>query len=282
MLGLLWSAQGAAGNFIGLAQPGVPDSFGMLLFPSYSRTDDPRTSTGKMFTELAWYSKTGFTGTTRDQFEVWLGFYAGRQTTPSGSRDDAAGVSTPQLGLEYFYQVVQPGEAAFGTDAYRSWWISPLLTISGPNGSRKTSGFGAGANQWSLGASVNNYFAYGRWHMTIAPVVAAYAFRNRSATELPDGASTRYRGGLTLSLMDVAAGYQVTPNLIAGVHHAYNLYSVSRSDFKRGEQGMVGPTFTYLGFSKQNFYISGTLDFDYHNKNVPRGVALNLMLVKSF
>ncbi|SOE68042.1 hypothetical protein SAMN05446635_3201 [Burkholderia sp. OK233] len=71
----LWAVSASAGNFIGLAQPGTPGTFGVLMFPTFSHTS-PSTNTGKTFTELAYYTKTGFTGTARDQFELWTGFYA--------------------------------------------------------------------------------------------------------------------------------------------------------------------------------------------------------------
>lgn len=282
MLATLWTSPAMAGNFIGLAQPGAPGTVGVLLFPSFSH-NEPNVNTGKMFTELTYFSETGFTGTKRDQFQTWLGFYTGTQTTPAGSKDAAMGVSTPQLGFEYYYQLVQSNDdAPFGSDAFRSWWVSPMLSVSAPNGSSKSNGFGAGANQWSVSTSVNNYIGYGRWHASIAPVSAVYLFRNRNATDMGDGKIGRARAGLTLSLMDLAVGYQVKDDLLVGVHHAYNIYNARNSDFKRASEGMLGPTFTYLGFAQNDLIIAGTLDFDYHNKGVPRGVSLNLMLVKFF
>jgi hypothetical protein len=281
VIALLWATTSSAGNFIGLAQPGVPGTFGVLLMPSVSHSQ-PDTNTGKMFSELAYYSETGFTGTTRDQFEAWLGFYGGYQDTPEGSRDSSWGVTMPELGFEYYYQVVQPGSAAFGSDEYRSWWVSPELMFNGPNGSDKTTGFGAGGNQWSIATTVNNYVAYGRWHATFAPVSLVYLFKNRNSTDLGDGQSVKMRGALSVSLADVAAGYQVKDDLIVGLHHAYNIYNIGDSDYARASEGMIGPTFTYLGFAKDNFYLAGTLDFDYHHQGVPRTTSLNFLLVKSF
>lgn len=281
VMAAVWSPAACAGNFIGFSQPGIPGTFGVLLFPSYSHSA-PNVNTGKMFTELAYFSKTGVTGTTRDQFETWLGFYSGVQTTPKGSDDSAFGISTPELGLEYYYHVVESADNTFGTDDFRSWWISPMLIFNAPNGSSKTGGFGAGANQWSISASVNNYFGYGRWHATVAPIAGAYLFHNYNLTELPSGSGVRMRGGLSLSLFDIAAGYQFIPNLLAGIHHVYNIYNIGGSDFQRATEGMIGPTFTYLGFAAQNCFISGTLDVDYHHQGVPRSVSVNFSLVKNF
>lgn len=281
VLGAAWSPAASAGNFIGLAQPGVPGTFGVLLFPTFSHSA-PNVNTAKMFTELAYFTKTGFTGTTQDQFEAWLGFYSGVQTTAKDSDDAAFGVSTPELGLEYYFHAVQSADGTFGTDSFRSWWISPELIFNAPNGTNKGSGFGAGGDQWSLSTTVNNYVAYGRWHATVAPVAAVYLFRNYNPTELPTGLSVRYRAGLSLSIMDIAAGYQFTPNLIAGIHHVYNIYNIGGSDFQRATEGSIGPTFTYLGFAARQCYLAGTLDFDYHHQGVPRTVALNFMLVKNF
>ena len=85
-----------------------------------------------------------------------------------------------------------------------------------------------------------------------------------------------------VTLLDLAAGYQVQDELILGLHHQYNFYNRGDSDYPRASEGLIGPTFTYLGFAKDKVYVTGTLDFDYRTQGVPKSVSLNFMLTKAF
>ena len=67
-LALPFSAR--AGNFIGHSQPGKP-GYAVQFWPSFSHDRDG-VDTARSFFQLAWFSETGVTGTTRDQFELCL------------------------------------------------------------------------------------------------------------------------------------------------------------------------------------------------------------------
>ena len=66
----------SAEQFIGFAQPGIPDSWAVESFPVLNRTSKGDTSIAAN-TVLAYFSKTGFTGTQRDQFQFWAGAISG-------------------------------------------------------------------------------------------------------------------------------------------------------------------------------------------------------------
>lgn len=271
-----------AENFIGLAQPGTPGTFALQLYPTFTHVQ-PNTNGAKAFLEYSYTTKTGITPDNRDQFEVWLGGYGGYQTPHTISNNGGWGIAAPEIGLEYYYHAILPEEKSpFGTPGYRDWYISPTLALDFPNGFSKTSGFGAGADQYTLSASVNNFIGFGRYNISVNPVQFSYAFRNRNVTETDSLQGERLRGGLNISLFDTAVGYAVSDTLIVGVHHAYNIYAAASSDFQRATEGIVGPTFTYLGLAKLGIYVSGTLDFDYHASNTPKTTAINMMIIKEF
>lgn len=268
-----------AGNFIGHSTPGKP-GYAIQFWPSFSHRSGGADSSGS-FSQLAWFSETGLTGTKRDQFELWLGFNAGYASTTSGSGDAQWGATAPQIGFEYYYEVVQP-EVEAGKTGHRNWWISPTLMVNTPNGNDKSSGFGAGANQFSVAFNINNYIAYDRWQLTISPVSALYSFENRHKSEWVNGKQKRLRGGLSLTFADAALGYRMTDNLSVGIHHQFDVFNSASSDFKRSERGAVGPSFTYTGFASKGYFMSATLDFDYYNRGTTRSTTLNTWLAKTF
>jgi hypothetical protein len=262
-----------------LSTPGVPGSFGLYEWPFYVYTQGG-TSTFQNFTELAYYSKTGLTGTTRDQFEVWLGGNIGYQST-NGSSDSAWGGSQPQIGFEYYYNIIQPS-ASMGDPGYLSWWTSPYVSLIFPNGSSKASGFGSLADNYAYTFGWEHYLGIGKFTVTINPVFLTYNFRNQSWVDFGSGVLMRPRRGLSMTFADLAAGWMVSPTLFLGVHHDYMVNGMSNSDFGRSTEGQIGPTFTYTGFAKDNVYVLGALDFDYHHQGQPRSTTVSLLLYKSF
>jgi len=146
-----------AENFIGLGQPGSPGTVSLQFYPTLSHFS-PNTNAAKVFSEVSYTTKGGFSSESRDRFEFWVGGYAGYQSPHTNSGGGGWGGASPELGVEYYYQGIAPKQGApFGTPDYREWWISPTLALDFPNGSAKSSGFGAGANQYTLSASVNNF-----------------------------------------------------------------------------------------------------------------------------
>ncbi|WP_206781050.1 hypothetical protein [Pseudomonas sp. LFM046] len=277
---LAFSAQPShAGNTLGSGQPGPP-GWSLQLWPYYSKQDSGETANN--FFELAWFSDFGvISDTHQDQIELWAGFLGGYRRSDFEGNDSRWGTSTPQLGIEYFYQA-HVSDAAPNTEGYRAWWISPTFAVSFPNGSEKTSGFGSGADQYSAMFYINNFFGYDKWQLSVNPVVANYMFRDRNHTDLEDGSRKRLQGGLSLFVADIALGYQLNDNWAVGIHHEYDFYNVADSDFAKAERGMAGPTLNYNGLANKNIFISATVDFDYANHNTERATTLTGSLVYMF
>lgn len=266
-------------NYLGSGQPGPP-GWALQNWPSVSQYGGGPTSVSNFF-QLAWYSQTGFTGTSKDSFEFWIGTLAGYQNAAPGTNDSDFGATGPQLGAEYYYKVVS-SNAKYGTEGYRLWYISPTVTLNSPNGNGKTSGFAAGTNQYSINFDVNNYFVYNRWILTLRPVSLNYAFRNLNSSMTEDGWSRRLQGGWSVTLADTALGYQVTDSFALGVHHQYNISNFAESDFKKSERGSVGPTVTYTGLLDKGIWMAGTLDVDYTTHNTNKGINFNALIIKAF
>ncbi len=274
------SATAHADQFIGFAQPGVPGSWAIEAFPVINHSADGNVRAGAN-TVVAYFSKTGFTGTTRDQIEVWAGAIPG-YATPVGGSGTGAGIASPNVGLEYYYNVVEP-RSAYGSPDYSTFWVSPTLMVEFPNGNKDVSGFGAGGNRFAYSFSVANYVQMGKWAMTFTPVGLYYTDRSRNGTDLGNGEIRNLRGGLSLWFGDVAAGYLVTPSLWLGVHHIYSIYNRSASDFEESREGKIGPSMTFTGWAKYGVYISANLNFGYyHSANLPHANSLTMALVKSF
>lgn len=266
-----------AGNFIGLGQPG-PQGWSVQLYPGWSRPQGG-TATTSAFAELSYFTPTGFTGTARDRHQFWAAAAAGHSRATAGSGDSDTGVIGQQLAYEYYYNAIERQEGSALT-----WWTTPYLSVTFPNGQRKASGFGAGGNQHGYLLGWNNFIGWDRWSITFAPVLLSYAERARHASALADGGAARLRAGLSLTLADLAIGYRVAPDLDLGVHHAYSIHSHARSDFAAARQGRMGPSFAYLGFMQPyKVYIAGNLSFDYHvSAGMKKTTSLSAVLIRFF
>lgn len=271
----------SAEQFIGFAQPGIPDSWAVESFPVITRTSDGKTSIAAN-TVLSYFSETGFTGTPRDQLQFWVGAVPGYAST-NGAKDSSPwGVASPNLGFAYYYNVVEPS-SEYGSADYTTFWTNPTLMVEFPNGDDEIAGHGALANRYAVSFSLANYLRVGRFAATFTPAGIHYAARNRNQTDFGSGDPTRLRGGVSVWLADVAAGYLINEDLWLGVHHVYNINNTAASDFKESRAGKIGPSMTYTGFSKEGLFVSANLNFDYyHTANLKRSNTLTLALVKFF
>jgi len=269
-----------ADEFIGFGQAGKPGSWALEEYPTFSHTG-PNSNSISTYNELSYFTESGFTGTHRDQFEFWVGTSTGYANTQGAPNASGAGFASPGLGFEYYYNVIVP-DAKPGTPGYVTFWTSPTLTVNFPNGSRKDAGFGAGANEYSYGLNWANYIQIGKFAVTANPVEIFYASHNLNATTLSNGEMRRLTGGASLTLMDVAAGYEVHDDLFAGIHHAYDINSWRGSDFAETREGKIGPSLTYLGFAKYGLYILGNVNFDYYtSSNMKKSVSVTMSIVKN-
>lgn len=114
------NASAQAEQFIGFGQPGLPGRWAVETFPVYNRNADGNVRAGGN-TVLAYFSETGFTETTRDQLQFWVGAVPGYASTNGAKNTNAWGVASPNLGFAYYYNVVEP----MGVDEFQK---DPALT----------------------------------------------------------------------------------------------------------------------------------------------------------
>jgi hypothetical protein len=272
----------SADEFIGFGQAGVPGSWALEEYPDFTHTG-PNSNSISTYNELSYFTQTGFTGTHRDQLEFWVGVNTGYANTHDSPDAGGFGIAAPGIGIEYYFNVVQPDKDKLpGSAGYMTFWTSPTLTVNFPNGSSKEAGFGAGADQFSYGLNWANWIQVGKIGITVNPVELYYASRNLNSTQVSNGEFEKLRGGLGITLLDVAAGYQVRDDLFAGIHHAYSINSWRGSDFAETREGKIGPSVTYLGLAKYGLYICGNVDFDYYtSSNLRKSVSVSMAIVKN-
>lgn len=272
-----WPLASPAGNFIGLGQPGPP-GWSLQFYPTWSAPLQPQ-ATVSTFVELSYFLPTGFTGTARDRHQFWVAAAVGHAKPAAGSSDRASGLTGQQVAYEYYYRVIEPAQTGD-----LSWWTTPLVSLSFPNGETKASGFGAGGNQSTLQLGWNNHLSWDRWNLTFAPLSVAYADRARHATPTSTGVLARQRAGWSLTWADLALGYRVTPDLDLGWHYAYSQYHRSASDLAPARQGRMGPSFAYLGLMPQHrIYLAGNLSRDVQvSPGMKPSTTWSAVLVKFF
>ncbi len=270
-----------AEQFIGFGQPGLPGRWALETFPTFNRNTDGNVRAGGN-TVLAYFSETGFTDTTRDQLQFWVGAVPGYASTRDAKNVSPWGIASPNLGFAYYYNVVEP-TSAYGADDYTTFWTNPTLSVEFPNGNNELAGYGAFANRYAVSFSLANYLRVGKFAATFTPVGIHYAARNRNTTDLGTGDPKRLQGGVSLWLANVAAGYLVTDDLWLGVHHVYHINNRTASDYAESRVGKIGPSMTYTGFSQQGLYLSANLNVDYyHSANLAHSNELTMALVKFF
>lgn len=278
---LATGATARAEQFIGFGQPGLPGRWALESFPVYNRNAEGNVRAGGN-TVLAYFSETGFTDTTRDQLQFWVGAIPGYAST-NGARDTSPwGIASPNLGFSYYYNVVEP-KTDYGSADFTTFWTNPTLMVEFPNGNNDIAGYGAFANRYAVSFSLANYLRIGRFAATFTPAGIHYAARTRKAIDFGSGDPKRVRGGISLWFADVAAGYLVTEDLWLGVHHVYHINNRTASDFTESRVGKVGPSMTYTGFAQQGLYLSANLNFEYYRSaNLTRSNELTMALVKFF
>ena len=279
---LCLSATAQAREFLGFSQPGFPDSLAWQLYPTF-QPNSGGTNSAYAFAELAYYSKTGFTGTTRDQFEYWVGADIGYADTKGATGSSGWGVAYPEIGFEYYYNVIQPTTPPGSAD-FRSFWVSPTYWVNFPNGNAQSSGYGAGADQYSMNFNVNTYNQWGPILLTFDPVEFNYSFRNLNSTPAPGTLNgfTKATGGLSLTFADFAIGYQLTPDIAVGILHQFDYNNVAGSSFRHTSEGIIGPSFTYAGFAKIGLFFAGAVQTDYYRENMNHNTYITGWITKTF
>jgi hypothetical protein len=276
------SAAAQARQWIGFGQGGIPNTVAFENYPTINPNSSGTNSVSD-FAELAYFTKTGLTGTTRDQFEYWVGADLG-YTDPKGSPGSSGvGVAAPEVGLEYYYNVIQP-TAPVGSPDYFTLWAGPEAWVNFPNGNTQTAGYGAGSDQYSFNISEINFMAIGKWQFTFDPIEVNYGFRNLNSTAVAGNPIQSFKAqtGLSLTFADLGFGYQVTPDLVVGVLQQFDANNVADSNYAPSQEGFIGPSFTYAGFRKEGVVFAGAIQTDYYRQNMAHNTYFALWITKLF
>jgi hypothetical protein len=269
-------------NYLGWGAPGDP-GWAEENYLQYASSGDHNTIRNAAY--FYYFTKTGFTDTTRDRLEYWIGGAFGyqnanHQPTSAGGWGGAA----PDVGFEYYYNVI-PLSGKKGDN--ETWWTAQLFDVNFPNGDNKSAGYGAGANQFSIDFTSQNYYQNGRFAMSFEPAWVTYAFRNEHKTTIVTSAGSvftrRLRGGWSMSFGIANLAYEVKPDLYVGIYHGFNVYALADSDAHRSAEGTIGPSIAYSGLSKYGIDLQATVQTDYyHSASLNQSVYLAFYVNKHF
>ena len=248
---------------------GKPNSWAYEQYVGFSHVGT-NSNLGGLVQELAYFTPVGITGTTRDQFELYAFAISG--VTGCGGAPCSGqgwGVDGPELGIEYYYQVIQPTTKDVNSYDYVNFWTSPDIQVNFPNGNNLPAGFGGGGNEFSYNINLQNYLQIGPWKTTFVPIYATYSDRPLSSTYLGGGVfdNTRNQGGWSISTGIINAQYQLTPDFSLGIYNTVNFSNISGTVFHETTTAEIGPAWQYNGFGKYNLYLQGTVLTDYVRTN---------------
>ncbi|BBQ03779.1 hypothetical protein BSFA1_89070 (plasmid) [Burkholderia sp. SFA1] len=269
-----------ADQFINFSQMGAPGAFAFEALPDVIHSDGQTSFASNNI--IAYFSHTGVTGTNRDQFEFWGGAYAGYTKASAGGPGNSWGITNPNIGMEYYYNVIQP--TTCGTcDGYSIYTVSPILSVTLPSGSSDTTGVRAGSNHYSFYFGMTHYYKHGKWSISANPFAVLYGAPSLNDVTTAPGQTSRPRGGFSYTVADVAAGYDILPGLGIGLHHSLQLNNRSDSSFASSTQGFIGPAVSYFGFAKHGLYLAANLNFNYyHSSNLKSSPYFAAYIVQYF
>lgn len=269
-----------AEQFLNFGQMGAPGGVAFESFPTATRSGAETALQSNNI--LTYFSKTGFTGTRRDQLQFWVGATAGRSKAREGvgAVGSSWGISGPNIGAAYYYNIVQPTVCA-GCEGYAIYTLAPIASLTLPTGSDDTTGFRAGSNSHSVYLGLSHFIKIGRWSLSANPLSLFYGGPSRTPTEIAPGRHARLRGGLSYTVADVAIGYDVTPDLAIGIRHAVQRNNQADSSFARSWRGQIGPAVAYTGFARHGLYLYANLNVDYRRSDrLQRATGLSLVVIK--
>jgi hypothetical protein len=237
---------------------------------------------------LAYYTKTGITGSTKDSFEYWVSGAFGYQSPLGVPGVSGWGVSSPNVAVEWYYNLIQ-SDKKVGSSGYEALTISPWLEVFGPNGDTQATGFGSGLNQWSGNGTLLLSYRKERFTTTLLPIALTYSGSNLNSMFVtnPDGSISlaKARVGWTGTFGLVNVGYDVTPTVTLAVQQVWNVYSFADARYSpRTSEGTIGPQLAYTGLSDAyGIYIAGAVQVDYyHSRGLPQSVYVTTYVTKSF
>jgi hypothetical protein len=263
------STAAEARQFFYIAEGGTPTGMAIETYPTLNPNSTGATS-AYAYSELAYFTQTGLTGTTRDQLEVWAGGILG-YTNPKGApNSNGVGVADPELGFEYYYNVIQPTVPA-GSPGYVTWWTGPEGWVNFPNGNTTSVGYGAGDDQYSFNISDNNYLQVGKFIFDVDPLEVNYQFSNLNISQSSNDPSVYFKQRYGLSL---------TPTLAVGVAQQFNANSIASSTVASSHEGYIGPTLVYSGF--QHMLLGAAVQTDYYHENTARNTYIAFWITRHF
>lgn len=237
---------------------------------------------------LAYYTKSGVTGTTKDSFQFWVSGSFGYESPEGAPGSSGWGVASPNVGVEWYYNLIQ-SEEKFGSSDYEALTISPWLQVFGPNGDTRENGFGSGLNQWSVNGTLLLSYRKGRFTTTISPFALTYSASDLNSFFVtnPVGgiSSAKARPGWSGSFGLVNVGYDITPTVTLALQQVWNVYSFADARYSsRESEGTVGPQLAYTGLTDiYGIYIAGAVQVDYyHSRGLPQSIYLTTYITKSF
>lgn len=276
----LGSTPAGAEQFLNFGQMGVPGGIAFESFPTVTRSGADTTLYANNI--VTYFSKTGLTGTPRGQLQFWVGATAGysKAREGAGATGSSWGISGPNLGAAYYYNIVQPSVCA-ACEGYAIYTLAPMASITLPTGSDDATGFRAGSNRYAVYLGLSHFIKQGRWSLSANPLALSYGGPSRTPVQTAAGRRERLRSGLSYTVADIAIGYDLTPALAIGVHHAVHLNNHAGSSLPRSRRGQIGPAVSYTGFARHGLYLYANLNFDYHRSHgLRRAPNASFVLIK--
>ena len=276
---LCLSTAAQARQFFYLSEGDVPPGVVFETYPTFNPNSGPLSY--NQYSELAYFFPSGFTGTKRDQLELWAGGTVGYTNPMGASNSSGIGIATPELGFEYFYNVIQP-TAPEGSPGFVTFWTGPEGWINFPNGNTTTAGFGSGGDQYSFGINEPFFLQIGKFMVNASPIEVNYQFGNLNSSQSPNNPALYFKQqyGLSLTFGDLAIGYQVGPNLAVGVAQQFNENNIAGSTVPSSREGFIGPTLTYKGIP--HMLIGASIQTDYYHENTARNTYVAFWITRHF
>jgi len=255
-----------------LGNAGAPPKTGFALktFESYFYQNTPKAHDVETTFETQFYTKA-FTGDIKkDMFQWALHLPIGyrRVNAVAGPARQITGIGNFDVIIEYYRNFIDNGET--------TWWFDNGLTTGFPT-STFNNGMRIGNNAYSLTWFQENFIHHKPFMLTIMPIAVNWTFEDNK---------TNTRDGLSLTIMNGTAGYDITDNFHLGVDFGLLLGRVLGSD--NGAGGSLSRTLrAYAGPGGLiNFTPNTALQFcgviDFVTSNTDRGQGLFLVLFHIF
>jgi len=262
------------GNAAGVDKPG----FALKVFPSYYYQHSLRSHDAEFAIEPQFWI-AGFTGDIeRDQIQFVVHMPIGhrRQRVATGTTESVTGIGNLTTTIEYYWHMIDEEDL--------EWWFDNGITGGWPTATEhrgvtlggKKYAVAIGSDAYSVGWYQENMIRYKEFLISVQPLTFTYGFRDDK---------TGTRSGLSFSVMNGAAGYQIASWCHLGIDFGLLIGNVAGSDNGAGGtlptswRFFTGPA-ALLAFKETAVQISVLLDA--YVKNVPRGQGIAIAIWHHF